>query len=88
MPFHSQLGTPMSLTLISADDPTGEALAAAEDTVRAGIVHDYWTATAAGDQLGALAAQFMAQQVDASTPNGPRLMDELDTARDGYGEAA
>lgn len=75
----------MSLTLISADDPTGEALAAAEDNVRASIVHDYWTATAHGDLLGALAAQFMAQQIDASTPHGPRLADELHPR---YDEAA
>ncbi|MGW2113754.1 hypothetical protein [Streptomyces zhihengii] len=69
----------MSLRLITAtsDDPTAETLAAAEDNVRAGIVHDFWTAKDRGDRLAALQAEFMARQVDASTPTGPRLLDEL-----------
>lgn len=69
----------MSLRLVTpiADDPAAEVLAEAEDAVRAGIVHDYWTAIDKGDQLGALAAQYLAQQIDTSTPHGPRLLDEL-----------
>ncbi|NWF25262.1 hypothetical protein HW130_03115 [Streptomyces sp. PKU-EA00015] len=70
------MSTP-TLRLITADDDSADVLAAAEDAVRAGIVHDYWTAIDKGDQLGALAAVFLARQIDASTPHGPRLIDEL-----------
>lgn len=69
----------MSLRLITAlaDDSSADAIAEAEDAVRAVIVHDFWTAIDKRDQLGALAAQYLARQIDASTPHGPRLMDEI-----------
>ena len=73
------MSTP-TLRLITADDDSAEVLAAAEDAVRAGIVHDYWTAVDKGDRLAALQAVFLARQIDASTPHGPRLIDEITTS--------
>lgn len=70
------MSTP-TLRLLTADDDSADVLAEAEDAVRAGIVHDYWTAVDRGDRLGALQATFLARQIDASTPHGPRLIDEL-----------
>lgn len=70
------MSTP-TLHLITAGDDPSEVLAAAEDAVRAGIVHDYWTAIDKGDRLGAWTARYLAEQIDASTPHGPRLVDEL-----------
>jgi HD superfamily phosphohydrolase YqeK len=70
------MSTP-TLRLITADDDSADVLAAAEDAVRAGIVHDYWTAIDKGDRLAAWTARYLAEQIDASTPHGPRLLDEL-----------
>jgi hypothetical protein len=70
----------MPMTLI-ADEPTPAALAEAEAAVRAGIVTDWLTADSQGDRLGALAAEYLARQVDASTQDGPRLMDEIAALR-------
>lgn len=70
------MSTP-TLRLITSDDDSADVLAAAEDAVRAGIVHDYWTAVSRSDRLGALSARYLAEQIDASTPHGTRLVDEL-----------
>ena len=67
----------MPLTLIPSDSPSERALAEAEARVRAGIVDDYLTAVRRGDALGQLAAEYLARQIDASTADGPRLLDEL-----------
>jgi hypothetical protein len=67
----------MPVTLLAADEPMPRALAEAEARIRAGIVTDYLVARRAGDQLGMRSAEHLAAQVDASTPDGPRLLDEL-----------
>jgi hypothetical protein len=67
----------MSLTLIPSDGPSERALAEAEAAVRAGVVSDYVTAVRTGDRLAQLAAEYLAGQIDRSTPDGPRLLDEL-----------
>ena len=67
----------MPLILIAADSPSERALAEAEARVRASVVADYFTAASRGDQLGMLAAEYLAAQIDSSTTDGPRLLDEL-----------
>lgn len=67
----------MSLVLIPSDGPSERELAEIEAAVRAGIVADYVVAHRLGDRLGMLAAEHLAAQIDASTPDGPRLADEL-----------
>jgi hypothetical protein len=34
-----------------------------------------------GDGLGQFAAEYLAERIDESTPDGPRLSDELDAIR-------
>jgi hypothetical protein len=65
------------MTLIAADEPMPRALAEAEARIRGGILADYLTARRRGDHSGALVAEQLAAQVDNSTPDGPRLLDEL-----------
>lgn len=65
------------LTLIPSDGPSESELAEIEASVRAGVVADYLTAVRRGDRLGQLAAEHLAAQIDQSTPDGPRLLDEL-----------
>ncbi|MFC8273774.1 hypothetical protein ACFUJR_14875 [Streptomyces sp. NPDC057271] len=67
----------MPLTLIPSDGPSEQALAEAEAAVRAGVVADYLTAIRTGNRLGQLSAEYLAAQIDASTTDGPRLLDEL-----------
>ncbi|MEU8525278.1 hypothetical protein AB0C77_06695 [Streptomyces sp. NPDC048629] len=66
-----------AIALIAADGPFEQALAEAQARVRAGIVDDYLKAVRTGDHIGQLAAKEMAAQIDASTLDGPRLLDEL-----------
>lgn len=65
------------LTLIPSDGPSERELAEIEASVRAGVVADYVIAVRVGDRLGQLAAEHLAKQIDASTADGPRLLDEL-----------
>ncbi|MFD3532063.1 hypothetical protein [Streptomyces sp. NPDC058664] len=74
------------LALIPSDGPSEQQLAEIEAGVRAGVVTDFLTAQSKGDSLGQLAAEYLAEQIDASTPDGPRLADELDALR--YSAAA
>lgn len=67
----------MPVTLIAADEPLPQALAEAEARIRASIVTDYAAAVARRDYPAALIAEDLAAKVDASTPDGPRLLDEL-----------
>ncbi|MER6098371.1 hypothetical protein ABT154_21435 [Streptomyces sp. NPDC001728] len=66
-----------ALALIPSDGPSEQELAEAEATVRAGIVADYVLAVRTRDLLGQLAAEYLAKQIDQSTVDGPRLLDEL-----------
>ncbi|GAA2803214.1 hypothetical protein [Streptomyces showdoensis] len=63
--------------LALSDGPSENELAGIEAAVRASIVADYLKAARRGDRLGQLAAEHLAAQIDASTPDGPRLLDEL-----------
>ncbi|MFI8962073.1 hypothetical protein ACIGO8_08150 [Streptomyces sp. NPDC053493] len=66
-----------AFALIPSDGPSDRQLAEVEAGVRASVVADYLTAQRAGDQTGLLAAEYLAAQIDNSTPDGPRLLDEL-----------
>ncbi|PVC73490.1 hypothetical protein [Streptomyces sp. CS081A] len=66
-----------ALALIPADGPSEQQLAEIEAGVRAGVVADYLAAVRAGDLLGQLNAEYIAARIDESTPDGPRLADEL-----------
>ncbi|MGW0032102.1 hypothetical protein ACWDXD_20030 [Streptomyces sp. NPDC003314] len=66
-----------ALALIPSDGPSEQQLAEIEAGVRAGIVADYLAAVRAGNVLDQLAAEYLAAQIDQSTPDGPRLADEL-----------
>jgi hypothetical protein len=68
------------LALIPSDGPS-EQLAEIEASVRASVVTDFLTAWSRGDNLGQLEAEYLAAQIDRSTPDGPRLSDELDAIR-------
>ncbi|MEV4424038.1 hypothetical protein AB0K23_01415 [Streptomyces sp. NPDC049602] len=65
------------LALIPSDGPSEQELAEIEATVRAGVVADYLTAVRTGNLLDQLSAEYLAKQIDQSTPDGPRLLDEL-----------
>ena len=65
------------LVLIPSDGPSEQELAEIEATVRAGVVADYLTAVRTGNLLDQLSAEYLAAQIDQSTPDGPRLLDEL-----------
>lgn len=69
-----------TFALISSDGPS-EQLAEIEASVRASVVTDFLKAWSRGDNLGQLAAEYLAGQIDDSTPDGPRLSDELDAIR-------
>ncbi|MFE6785166.1 hypothetical protein ACFVFF_23205 [Streptomyces sp. NPDC057680] len=69
------------LVLIPSDGPSEQQLAQIEADVRAGVVTDFLTAWSRGNSLGQLEAEFLAAQIDRSTPDGPRLSDELDAIR-------
>ncbi|MGA5869277.1 hypothetical protein [Streptomyces cinereoruber] len=66
-----------ALALIPSDGPSEQQLAEIEAGVRAGVVADFLTAQRTGDRLGLLAAEYLAARIDESTPDGPRLADEL-----------
>lgn len=66
----------MPMTLI-ADEPSDAAIEEAEAAVRAQIVTDYVTAIRRGDVVSAAQAECLAIQLDALSPDGPRLADEL-----------
>ncbi|MEK9524040.1 hypothetical protein MIU24_32405 [Streptomyces venezuelae] len=68
------------LALIPSDGPS-EQLAEIEAAVRASVVTDFLTALRTGNRLGLLEAEYLAAQIDKSTPDGPRLTDELDAIR-------
>ncbi|WP_030319635.1 hypothetical protein [Streptomyces flavochromogenes] len=68
------------LALVPSDGPS-EQLAQIEASVRASVVTDFLAAQQKGNLLGQLAAEFLASQIDDSTPDGPRLTDELDALR-------
>ena len=63
--------------LILSDGPSENELAEIEASLRAGVVADYVIAVRCGDRLGQLPAEHLAAQIDASTPDGPRVLDEL-----------
>ena len=63
--------------LIPSDGPSESELAEIEASLRAGVVADYLLAVRTGNRLDQLAAEHLAAQIDASTPDGPRLLDEL-----------
>jgi len=65
------------LVLIPSDGPSERQLAEIEASVRAGVVADYLTAVRTGNLLDQLSAEYLAAQIDQSTPDGPRLLDEL-----------
>lgn len=67
-----------ALALIPSDGPSEQQLAEIEAAVRAGVVADYLAARRSGDHLGQFAAEYLAERIDESTPDGPRLRDELD----------
>jgi hypothetical protein len=69
-----------TFVLIPSDGPS-EELAKIEATVRASVVTDFLKARSRGDSLGQLEAEYLAAQIDRSTPDGPRLSDELDAIR-------
>ncbi|TXS22418.1 hypothetical protein EAO70_06035 [Streptomyces sp. adm13(2018)] len=71
----------MPLVLIPSDGPSEQELAEIEAGLRAGIVTDFLAAQRAGDRLAAFAAEHLAERIDQSTPDGPRLTDELDALR-------
>ncbi|MFH8627781.1 hypothetical protein ACH4A8_38840 [Streptomyces vietnamensis] len=66
-----------ALVLIPSDGPSEQELAEIEAAVRAGVVADYLAALRTGNALDQLAAEYLAKQIDQSTPDGPRLLDEL-----------
>ncbi|MZE56145.1 hypothetical protein GTY86_33725 [Streptomyces sp. SID5770] len=66
-----------ALALIPSDGPSEQQLAEIEAGVRASVVADYLTAQRTGDRLALLAAEYLAARIDESTPDGPRLIDEL-----------
>ena len=70
-----------ALVLIPSDGPS-EQLAQIEADVRAGIVTDFLIARRAGDRLAQFAAEYLAERINESTPDGPQLRDELDALRD------
>lgn len=63
--------------LIPSDGPSERQLAEIEAGVRAGVVTDFLAAQSRGDSLGQLEAEYLAAQIDRSTPDGPRLLDEI-----------
>ncbi|MEU2236156.1 hypothetical protein [Streptomyces vietnamensis] len=67
-----------ALVLIPSDGPSEQELAEIEAAVRAGVVADYLAALRTGNALDRFAAEYLAERIDASTPDGPRLRDELD----------
>ncbi|GGU91124.1 hypothetical protein GCM10010275_30250 [Streptomyces litmocidini] len=66
-----------ALALIPSDGPSEQQLAEIEAGIRAGIVADYLTAVRTGNVLDQLSAEYLAARIDESTPDGPRLLDEL-----------
>ncbi|MEE1813527.1 hypothetical protein PUR59_00480 [Streptomyces sp. SP18ES09] len=66
-----------ALVLIPSDGPSEQELAEIEAGLRAGVVTDFLAAQRAGDRLGMFAAEHLAERIDDSTPDGPRLRDEL-----------
>ncbi|MER7623922.1 hypothetical protein [Streptomyces sp. NPDC126503] len=66
-----------AFALIPSDGPSEQQLAEIEAGVRASVVADFLTAVRTNDLLGRFAAEYLADQIDASTPDGPRLRDEL-----------
>jgi hypothetical protein len=69
------------LVLIPSDGPSEQQLAQIEADVRASVVTDFLKARSRGDSLGQLEAEYLAERIDESTPDGPRLSDELDALR-------
>ncbi|MFE7580768.1 hypothetical protein ACFU5Y_04270 [Streptomyces gardneri] len=69
------------LTLIPSDGPSEQQLAEIEAGVRASVITDFLKAQQKGNSLGQLEAEYLAAQIDRSTPDGPRLLDELDALR-------
>jgi len=70
-----------ALVLIPSDGPSEQELAEIEAGLRASVVTDFLAAQRAGDRLGMFAAEHLAERIDGSTPDGPRLRDELDALR-------
>lgn len=66
-----------AFALIPSDGPSPQQIAEIEAGVRAGVVADYLTAVRTGSLLDQLAAEYLAARIDESTPDGPRLVDEL-----------
>ncbi|MER5312703.1 hypothetical protein ABT034_33575 [Streptomyces sp. NPDC002773] len=64
------------LALIPSDGPS-EQLAEIEASVRASVITDFLAALRTGSALDRFAAEYLAERIDASTPDGPRLRDEL-----------
>ncbi|WP_328941551.1 hypothetical protein OG259_07710 [Streptomyces sp. NBC_00250] len=69
------------LVLIPSDGPSEQQLAEIEAGVRASVITDFLKARSRGDSLAQLEAEYLAAQIDRSTPDGPRLSDELDALR-------
>ncbi|MFE7510161.1 hypothetical protein ACFU8I_02870 [Streptomyces sp. NPDC057540] len=65
------------LALIPSDGPSEQQIAEIEAGIRAGVVADYLAAVRTGNLLDQLSAEYLAKQIDQSTPDGPRLLDEL-----------
>jgi hypothetical protein len=65
------------LALIPSDGPSEQQLAEIEAGVRASVITDFLKAQQQGDSLAQLEAEYLAAQIDRSTPDGPRLLDEL-----------
>ncbi|MFE9738840.1 hypothetical protein [Streptomyces sp. NPDC006477] len=68
------------LVIVPSDGPS-EQLAEVEASVRAGVVTDYLAALRTGSILDRFAAEYLAERIDESTTDGPRLRDELDALR-------
>ncbi|MFD3568465.1 hypothetical protein [Streptomyces sp. NPDC058667] len=68
------------LALIPSDGPS-EQLAEIEASVRASVITDFLAALRTGSALDRYAAEYLAERIDKSTPDGPRLSDELDAIR-------
>lgn len=67
-----------ALVLIPSDGPSEQQLAEIEAAVRASVVTDFLAALRTGNALDRFAAEYLAERIDKSTPDGPRLRDELD----------
>ncbi|MFD3333539.1 hypothetical protein ACFWV1_12965 [Streptomyces sp. NPDC058700] len=68
------------LALVPSDGPS-EQLAEIEASVRASVITDFLDALRTGSALDRYAAEYLAERIDKSTPDGPRLSDELDAIR-------